>query len=348
MEFGNIHRMFLRIPRQLYFYGYFIFHFIYVMGCYAYTKHPITLNSYSLSGRAQGTTYHIKYYAASPIPKEEIDSVLLVIDRSMSLYDSNSLICKFNDPNVFSVVMDRHMEKVVKESQRTFKRTKGYFDITVYPLVKLWGFGATGQKREPLSSEIDSVRSIIGFDKLRIKGRKLIKRNASVSIDLNGIAQGYSVDVLAAHLANRGINNFLVELGGEIKSSGSKPEGPFVVEVYRPEHIGNGTGHKIKIKDMAVTSSGVYEQQRIVAGKVVSHHMNPITGKPLESPIVSVTVIAKTAMEADALDNYFMSLLPEEAIEFAEKQKNIEVYLIYFEDNKFKELQSSGFNNYIY
>ncbi len=304
--------------------------------------------SHILFGRAQGTTYQIKYYGEERISKREIDSVLRVIDQSMSLYDANSIICQFNSPNVSEVTMDEHMAKVVHASWKTYQDTRGYFDITVYPLVKIWGFGVDGVKSVPSQEAIDSVRQIIGMKKLEVKGNRLAKRAHNVSIDLNGIAQGYSVDVLAAHLTSRGIKDFLVELGGEIRSLGSKTDGPFVVELYRPAHIAKGKMLRVKMCNNAITSSGVYEQQRKVNGKMISHHMNPLTGQPLQSSIVSATVIAKTAMEADALDNYFMSLTPKEAIRFANKRKNVEVYIVYFEDNTFKELQSSGFNNYIY
>ncbi|MFD2556923.1 FAD:protein FMN transferase [Sphingobacterium tabacisoli] len=304
--------------------------------------------SHVLSGRAQGTTYQIKYYGEERVSKQEIDSVLKVIDQSMSLYDANSIICQFNDPNVSEVTMDDHMAKVVQASWKTYQDTRGYFDITVYPLVKIWGFGADGAKNVPSQEVIDSVRQIIGMKKLEVKGNRLAKRVRNVSIDLNGIAQGYSVDVLASHLTSRGVKDFLVELGGEIRSFGSKPDGPFVVELYRPTHIAKGEMLRVKLNDNAITSSGVYEQQRKVNGKMISHHMNPLTGQPLQSTIVSATVIAKTAMEADALDNYFMSLTPKEAIRFANKRQDVEVYIVCFEDNTFKELQSSGFNNYIY
>ncbi|WP_081643178.1 FAD:protein FMN transferase [Sphingobacterium paucimobilis] len=304
--------------------------------------------SHLLSGRAQGTTYQIKYYGEERVSKCQIDSVLKVLDRSMSLYDKGSIICKFNDPLVSEVLMDAHMTRVVKASQKAYKDTRGYFDITVYPLVKLWGFGAEGPRSLPRKDEVDSVRRIIGMEKLRVKGNRLIKRVNHVSIDLNGIAQGYSVDVLADYLKSKGVEDYLVELGGEIRSLGSKPEGPFLVELYRPEYIAQGRLLRVRMVNNAITSSGVYEQQRNVGGRIVSHHMNPLTGQPLESTIVSVTVIAKTAMEADALDNYFMSLTPEEAIQFANKRKDVEVYLVCSEGNTFKELQSSGFNNYIY
>lgn len=323
--------------------GYVLSFLCCIWGCCVYAQQP-----HVISGRTQGTTYLIKYYADVIVLKNEVDSVLKVIDNSMSLYQPNTLIVKFNDPKEKSITMDAHMKKVVKKSFETYKITKGFFDITVYPLLKLWGFGADGAQANPNPSAIDSVRQLIGMRKLRVKGNRLIKLQPNISIDLNGIAQGYTVDVLAAHLKKRGITDFLVEIGGEIRAEGNKPTGPFAIELYRPENIAKGEILKIRLNNNAVTSSGTYERQRNVQGKLISHHMNPLTGKPLESSIVSATVIAKTAMQADALDNYFMSLAPEEAIKFANSRKDIEVYIVYFEDNTFKELQSSGFNTYIY
>lgn len=343
MALLNIHRLLLCFSRYAYIRGYFFSIIFFAWGCCVYAQHP-----YVLSGKAQGTTYQIKYYADKEVPKSEIDSILRVIDRSMSLYDVSSTICQFNNPRTSQVIMDRHMKKVIGASMKTFKETSGYFDITVYPLVKLWGFGADGPRAAPSTREVDSVRQIIGMHKLRVKGNRLMKLEPNVSIDLNGIAQGYSVDVLAEHLTSKGVKNFLVELGGEIRSLGQKPNGAFVVEIYRPDGIGSGQPLKVRLSNNAITSSGTYERQRNIGGKMISHHMNPLTGHPLESTIVSTTVIAKTAMEADALDNYFMSMSPFEAIEFANKRKGIEVYVVYFDGNTFKELQSSGFNNYIY
>lgn len=320
------------------------------MGCRVQAQHPNNFLESTLSGKAQGTTYTIKYYANTLdlIPKQSIDSILNVIDRSMSIYNPHSLISKFNQSSTKSIKMDPHMQKVVKESKRMHKLTQGYFDITIYPLIQLWGFGPSGFQRAPTQHELDSVARFVGMKNIKSCGSLLRKRNMQASIDLNGIAQGYSVDVLAQYLEEKGIQNYMVELGGEIRSKGTKASGPFIVEIQRPYSSADKRGHKIKLINKSITTSGNYERQLTVAGKRVSHHMNPFTKYPIENSTISVTVIANSAMEADALDNYLMFLSPEEAIAFANKRKDVEVYLIYFENNIFKELQSSGFNNYIY
>ena len=318
-----------------------------MIGYFAHAQYPTHLSGFVIQGRAQGTTYSIKYYGElNQITKFEIDSLLAEIDQSMSTYNSNSLISEFNNPSTRKIRMDKHMRNVLLASVDYHRLTKGFFDVTVFPLMKLWGFGPNGFKKSPAQSEIDSVRNLIGMRHLRIRNYHLIKRRKNVSIDLNGIAQGYTVDQLAMLLESKGVNNYLVELGGEIRTRGNKPEGPFVVEVQRPNS--STPAYRIRLKDIAITTSGNYEKQIIVDGKTVSHHMNPITATPLQSSIISATVIAKTAMEADALDNFFMYLTPDKALHVVEKLKDVEIYLIYFDNNTYKELQSSGFYNYIY
>lgn len=318
-----------------------------LIGYCAHAQYPTHLSGFVIQGRAQGTTYSIKYYGEiDQITNREIDSLLTEIDHSMSTYNSNSLISTFNSPETRKIKMDKHMINVLKASYDYHKLTKGFFDVTVYPLLKLWGFGPNGYKRSPSLGEIDSVRNLIGMRNLRLRNEYLIKRRNNISIDLNGIAQGYTVDQLAILLESKGIENYLVELGGEIRTRGNKPEGPFVVEVQRPNN--SKPSYRIRLQNVAITTSGSYEKQIVIDGKKVSHHMNPLTAEPLINNIISATVIAKTAMEADALDNFFMYLSPAKAIEMVEKLKDVEIYLIYFENNTYKELQSSGFYNYIY
>ena len=307
------------------------------------------LQEISIIGKAQGTTYLIKYYSTDTlVHKIQIDSLLDVIDLSMSTYRSESLITAFNKTATREIQMDKPMKDVIQASFKYYKKTKGAFDITVMPLVKLWGFGPNGFSKNPSTHEIDSVLSYVGMKHLKTKKNTLIKKKENVSIDLNGIAQGYTVDVLAKYLSQMGIKQFIVELGGEIRTKGTKPQGKFLIEIQRPYQQKEKSTYKITLENLAITTSGTYEKQRYFNGKMISHHINPFTGYPLENSIVSVTVIAKTAMEADALDNYFMSLTPQKAIQAAEKMKNIEIYLIYNENNVLKELQTSKFNKYIY
>lgn len=321
---------------------------MFFLGCTLLGAHPKTFMEHTINGYAQGTTYNIKYYSDQEVRQGEVDSLLNIIDLSMSIYNKASLISTFNNPSTGKVRMDNHMRHVIDESFRTYNLTKGYFDITVMPLVNLWGFGSEGPKNKPTESELNFAKSLVGMSNLKRKGPFLIKKKKGISIDVNGIAQGYSVDVLSDFFQSKGIENYIIEIGGEIYAKGTKPNGPFLVEVQRPYQSHGLHSYKIQLRDKAVTTSGTYEKQVKFDNKYVSHHIDPKTGFPIESKTLSVTVIANTAMEADAIDNYLIFLSPEEAVNYVEKQKDMEVYIVYAENNVFKELQSSGFNNYIY
>lgn len=315
------------------------------LNCFAFAQYPRFL----IEGAAQGTSYQLQYYAPRElIRKAEIDSVLRVIDRSMSLYEPTSLISAFNNPETLSwFEMDEHMTNVVKRSFEVHKRSGGMFDITVKPLVSLWGFGPKRPKQMPERADIDSTLQFVGMDRLELRKRKLRKRDGRISIDLNGIAQGYSVDVLAGFMERRGIENYIIELGGEIRTSGHKGGGePFNVAIERPEGVA-ASPFILALRDKAVTTSGSYRRAFDFEGKKIHHHINPFDGYPLQNDIASVTVIAETAMDADAYDNVFMALTPEEGIRLADRLKGIEVYIIHRKDGTFKEVFSKGFLKFI-
>lgn len=301
-----------------------------------------------LHGRAQGTTYAIQYYAnQNLVRKQEVDSVLAVIDRSMSLYQDSSLISRFNQNDVSAMQLDPHINAVMQRAFAVHKRSGGYFDVTVEPLVRLWGFGSQRIRELPTQKQIDSVLAFVGMNKLTLRKNLLQKQDRRVSIDLNGIAQGYSVDVLASFLASKNVKNYIVELGGEIKTKGNKPGGqPFEIAIERPLNAGN-SGFILQLSGESVTTSGNYRKVFDYQGKKIHHHIDPKTGYPLQNNVASVTVIAPHAVDADAYDNVFMALSPKESIKLANKLKGVEVYIIYKEGEAFREIFSKGFSRYI-
>lgn len=313
------------------------------LGCCVHAQQP----KFVMEGRAQGTTYHILYYHPyAAVIQKDIDSVLNVIDLSMSLYRKESLISHFNTQSEDCVEMDPHMANVVRKSLAIYQKSKGVFDVTVKPLVQLWGFGPEHINQYPHKQEIDSVLQFVGMDKLMLRGKKLCRKSKNVSIDLNGIAQGYTVDVLADFLSSKRVTNFLVELGGEIRTKGTKADRtPFQVGIERPDTENRSL--VLELKNLAVTTSGNYQKSFDMEGKKIHHHINPQTGYPVQNNIASVTVIAKTAMDADAYDNVFMALSVEKGLQLANSTKNIEVYIIYKENDLFKEAFSKGFSQYI-
>lgn len=310
-----------------------------------------TVSKFDIRGLTQGTTYAVTYYDnTEKVHKREIDSLLHEIDLSMSLYIPQSSIKTFNEPATESVVMDNHMQKVVEKSFEVNKMSEGLFDITIKPLTSLWGFSAEAFDDFPSPAQIDSVKKFVGMDKLKLFENTLYKEQKGVQIDLDGIAQGYSVDVIGGYLTDKGIDSFIVEIGGEIVTRGIKPDGGKMrVAIRRPLVNGDQEDYMvIELEDRAITTSGNYERSKEFEGRQISHHMDPLTGYPLASNTISVTVVAPRAMDADAYDNVFMAMSPVQAVELAERLKGVDIYIIYVENEEVKEMYSPGFKKYIY
>lgn len=311
--------------------------------CIAYAQ----LVRHVIDGQAQGTTYRILYYAQdSLVSKVQVDSVLRILDTSMSLYDKQSVISSFNRADR-CLELDDHMSKVVKRALDLNRLSNGVFDITVKPLVDLWGFGADPIHGLPRAESIDSVLHFVGTHRLTLEDKTLKKTDKRVEVDLNGIAQGYSVDVISDFLIRKGVSNHLVELGGEIKMRGYKTgKLPFEIAIEGP-HNGQFSSVILQLTDKAVTTSGNYRYAFNSEGKHIHHHISPHDGHPVQNKVASVTVIAATAMDADGFDNIFMALPPEEGIRLANKLEDIDVYIIYKDTDQFKEAFSTGFYQYI-
>lgn len=307
---------------------------------------------YLIHGYAQGTDYSIKYFAAdSIVSKAEIDSILVLIDSSMSLYKPYSQINKFNNSES-GLQLDKHFRKVMKRSFEISKDTKGKFDVTVAPLVQAWGFGAKPVSAFPDSSEVRRLLGFTGMKYLRLKRTYLRKTRPELKVDLNGIAQGYSVDVLADHLVGRGIKSFVVEVGGELRMNGPKPDGTaFRIGIEGPSPEENGEPvmrHIIALNQGAITTSGNYRKFLQKGSKKITHLIDSKTGYPLENTMISVTVYAKDAMTADGYDNALMAMDVKSALDFVEARKELEVYMIYHRpDGSVADTLSKGFKRII-
>lgn len=306
------------------------------------------LHKIRLEGPAQGTQFHITYFASdSLVRRSEVDRILAMIDLSMSIYRKDSKISLFNADSVMSIVMDNHMAKVIAASFKYHKLSNGQFDITIAPLVDLWGFGANKSQINPDSATVLKAKELVGMQYLKVKGDRLIKKKKGVKIDVNGIAQGYTVDVLADYLERKGIANYMVEVGGEIRTLGSPPGGKgFSIGIVQPD---DDKGEElmtavVQLNERALTTAGSFEKFVRYKGKRLGHHIDPISGFPYMTDILSVTVYAKTAMEADALDNFFMGMGPEQILAKSKKLKDVEVFVIFKNKNQsIQTIYSDGF-----
>lgn len=286
-----------------------------------------------INGLAQGTTYHITYYGVdSIILKLQIDSILDKIDSSLSLYKSYSLVTQFNN-STDGIVVDGHFRKVINKAIETYQKTNGLFDVTVEPLTEVWGFGPSGVKTYPDSSTIRNMLSCVNSKLIKWKGQKLVKKKPCVKIDPNGIAQGYSVDVIADFFEQKGIADYLIELGGEIRVKGRKQPGKEKMSIGI-EAPGDDPDFSLIEKIVwldngAITTSGNYRRYYESKGEKVSHLLNPKTGYSLHNELISVTVYAKDAITADAYDNALMAMGLQKAMAFVEKRKDMAAHFIY-------------------
>lgn len=295
--------------------------------------HETGWKSFLYTGKAQGTTYRIQFYSkGKPVAQSEIDQLLNEIDSSLSIYKSYSLIRRFNEiPD--RIRMDKHLRRIVKKSLQVTKETNGLFDITVAPLVAAWGFGPDANT-EPPEDPIELINSCVGPEKIKIRGNWLIKETPCVQIDVNGIAQGYTVDCLATLLENRGIRNYLVELGGEIRVKGrKKPDNlRFSIGIEAPSLLEFETASFQKViypRAGAITTSGNYRKYRAWKGQILPHLIDPRTGYPVQNELISVTVCAPTAIVADGYDNALMLMGLENALNFVASRKDLSAFFIY-------------------
>lgn len=315
-----------------------------------FAAHPRTeWRTIQIEGRAQGTTYRVLYYAEdSLVTQGSIDQLLSQIDSSVSLYKPYSLINQFNQTKG-SVLMDTHFQTLYEASLQTWTDTRGLFDITVKPLVDAWGFGVKKTREIPSPTLLDSLLPCVGSDKLLNSGNRLYKKVPCLQIDMNGIAQGYSVDQIAGLLEKAGIQNYLVELGGEIRIKGrKKPSNElFQVGIESPETNDWGLHplqRHLRVSEGAITTSGSYRNYYESNGQNITHIIHPQTGQPVRNELISVTVWAPDALTADAYDNALMLMGLEEAMTFVESKMNIAAFFIYRDrEGKIREAVSSRF-----
>ncbi len=304
-----------------------------------------------IEGNAQGTSYHISYLSDDDSNlKPAIDSLLKEIDSSMSTWLPVSHISRINN-NEEDVQVDQYFIEVFNKSIEVSEKTDGLFDVTVGPLVNSWGFGVS-KKTTPDSKKIDSLLQLVGYKMLKLEDNKIIKEKPEIKLDFNAIAQGYSVDVLASYLDSKGIKNYLVELGGELKAKGKKENENWKVGIDKPDEKASSERKLeavIHLNDKALATSGNYRKFYEEDGQKFSHIINPKTGFPAKQNLLSATVIAKDGITADAYATAFMVMGLEKSIQFLNDNKdlNLEVYFIYDDHGIWKTYASDSLKKWL-
>ena len=299
-----------------------------------------------IEGYAQGTTYHITYYDEKNRDLQpEIEKILEDFDKSVSTYLPTSIISRINSGEK-DVVVDAYFIACFNKAKEVWKNTKGAFDPTVYPLVNAWGFGP-GKKQKIEQSKIDSILKFVGFDLIKLKGNKVVKKDSRVCLDFNAFAQGYSVDVVSEFLNTKGIKSYIVEIGGELYAKGKQITGDnWVVGIEKPidnQETGNPLTATAKLENMAVATSGNYRKFIIENGIKYAHHIDPKTGYPTKNNLLSASVFSKECISSDAYATGVLVMGLEEAKKFLAKHKELQAYLIYSDEKgNYKTFQTEG------
>ncbi len=301
-----------------------------------------------LSGIALGTTYSITYFShQNKSYQQKIDSVFAEINQSLSTYIPNSDISKINKGDT-TVVVDNMFRDVFVLSKEIYKQTDGFFDPTVGTLVNAWGFGPE-KMQEMDSTKIDSLLNYVGLDKISISADNRIKKTTpEIYLDFNAIAKGYAVDKLAEMLTKEGVENYLIEVGGELVAKGINKETDknWMVGIDNPNQDEKVFAAVINLKDKAMASSGNYRKFWIdeKTGEKFVHTINPKTGYPKKSNVLATTVVASTCAAADAYATAFMVMELEETKVFLNGFNHIETILIYIDDKgETQQFMTEGF-----
>lgn len=298
-------------------------------------------------GEVFHTTYSIKYKYTHSL-KPEIEAELAKFDDSLNPFKPTSIISKVN--NNEEVVLDSFFINVFNRSQEVSGVSDGLFDITVSPLINAWGFGFKNIDNV-IPEMVDSLKAIVGYDKIQVENGRVIKSDPRVQINTSAIAKGYSTDVIADLLESYGVTDYMIEIGGEVTAKGVNDKGECwhigidkPVDDKAPVHRELQT--IIKLCDKSMATSGNYRNFYVKDGKRYAHTINPKTGYPAESNILSATVIADDCMTADAYATVFMLADTATIRSIALQEKLSYLLILDSEDNRSVIVKSTGFDKY--
>lgn len=323
-----------------------LFILVLISGC---QDKPQDIKAYQ--GITMGTTFTVKWV---PNQQESVDTnainqALVDVNQAMSTYIDDSELSIINRlPANNTVEPSAQLHAILVKADEISTKSSGAFDVTVGPLVNLWGFGPDGRIiKSPDQNEIDDIRDRVGYRFLELSSKSLTKHKDSY-IDLSAIAKGYGVDVIATLLENSGVHSYLIEIGGELRAKGFKPDGSnWKIAIESPSAGFERTIQKIiAVKDVGIATSGDYRNYFEEGGVRFSHTIDPNTGRPITHRLASVTVLMPTCAEADAYATALMVMGEESAFTFA-LENNIEAFFIVKTEMGFEERMTPGFNHYL-
>ena len=304
-----------------------------------------------LIGEAQGTYYSIIYFDSQQRDFQyEIDSILDAFDQSVSLWLPESILSKVNN-NIKDITLDDYFVDNFQLAKMVSKETNGAFDFTVGSLVKAWGFGYDHHMQVD-SIIIDSLLQLVGHEKVSIVNNRVVKQNPHTTFDFNAIAQGYSVDVICEFLDSKLIENYLVDIGGEVRALGQKANGnPWKIGIERPAEDPDNSRDLtaiIKLENQSVATSGNYRKYFEEDGVRYSHMINPSTGYPARHNLLSVSIVTNNTALADAYATACMVIGLEKSIDFIENRDDLDAFFIFTDDSgAYNVYATDGFSKLI-
>lgn len=299
-------------------------------------------------GKVYGTFYHITYNFPDDLQKD-IRVEMEKVNASLSMFNAHSVIARINRGESDST--DLLFREMFMKAEQVNRETNGAFDITVAPLVNAWGFGFKNDTF-PSTEKIDSILQFVGMGKLTLEGSRLVKQVEGVEIDASSIAKGLGVDLVADYLDGKGVADYMVEIGGEIRAKGMSMKGrPWRIGIDKPVDDATGTKREIELvvelSSGALATSGNYRNFYIHDGKKYAHTIDPRTGYPVQQDILSASVYTDSCMKADAYSTAFMVLGLEAAKEIVNSNPALEACFIYQKDGKMETWISPGFEKLI-
>lgn len=306
--------------------------------------HPL-----KLQGDTMGTTYHITYFDRRGRNfQSSVDSLLILVNKSINTYDSASEISRFNRSNHSFVFSLPYFLPPLVTSQAVVTGSHGAYDPTVMPLVNAWGFGPRKVER-PDTAEILRVRDYVGFEKLSFNKDSVWKNDPRVQLDFGGIGQGYGSDVIAGFLRSKGVENFFIELGGEGVASGKNlvENRYWEIGILDPnsDYLEQRFKARAVLKSQGYSTSGNYFNYRVVDGRKYSHTIDPVSGFPVERELLSATVFAADCSTADAWATAFMCMGHEKGIQLLAQHPELSALFIYSTPDGIKTYVSAAMKN---
>ena len=308
------------------------------------------LSYYHNQGKVFGTYYNIRYEAAKDL-EDSINAAFTAFDNSLSMFNNHSILSAINVNR--DTTTNLFVESMWNEAERVHALSDGAFDITVAPLVKVFGFGRKDDQFASISQQtIDSVREFVGFEKVQLIDHKVVKSDPRVQIDGGAVAKGQACDVIAEVLRNNGCTNYLVDIGGEVVAHGMNDKGnPWHIGITKPNINNEGAQEDLQeilaVSDICMATSGNYRNYYYADGERRSHTIDPRTGWPVQHSLLSATVVSSTCMRADALATACMVLGANQALEMIERAEDAACYFIVAQNDSLTVITSPNWSDFV-